>query len=171
MSSPSPSTARLTLSAVDSLANSGLYPTGMKRVTIDPSAQIPRLVFMSSASFSSVFDPLFLSALRGAQDRVADFGGAIAVLERRAVRRDLVLAGDRAQHAPVLQCEGVAPADQVAGRPPVAADPLDAERAAIGDPELIEALQVVRDRAGRAVDLEGRLVDAPAREARRLERA
>src|SRR4051812_40764417 len=109
---------------------------GMNRVTIDPSAQIPKLVFIDSASFSSVSNHLFLPALRGAQDRIADLGGAVAVVERRAVRGDLVLAGDRAEHVPVLERERVAPTDEVAGRPPVAGHPLDAEGPAVGDPQL-----------------------------------
>ena len=40
--------ARRTRSAVVSPAHWGWYPPGTKRVTIEPSAQIPSEVFMSS---------------------------------------------------------------------------------------------------------------------------
>src|SRR5919106_5244368 len=51
MRSPRPSTARRTRWTVVSSAYSGLYPPGTKRVTIGPSAQMPRLVFMSLHPF------------------------------------------------------------------------------------------------------------------------
>ena len=47
----SPATARRTFSAVLSAPCSGWYPPGTKRVTIPPSAQIPRLVFTLVSPF------------------------------------------------------------------------------------------------------------------------
>src|SRR5207344_1719349 len=67
---------------------------------------------------ASVAELLALAALAGADDRVADLGGAIAVLERRAVRPDRRAVRDCVEHVPELVHERVAPADDVAGRPP-----------------------------------------------------
>src|SRR5665647_3784050 len=54
----------------------------------------------------------------GADDRVAHLGGAVAVLERRAVRSDIGVLDDRGQEVVDLVDEGVLPADHVARRPP-----------------------------------------------------
>ena len=56
---------------------------------------------------------------RRAHDRVAHLGGAVAVLERGAVRGDVAVVADRGQQVVELVHEGVLPADDVARRPPV----------------------------------------------------
>src|SRR2546423_7180836 len=51
-------------------------------------------------------------------DRLADLRRAIAVLERRAVRCDVAVVGDRAQEVMHLVHERIAPSDDVPRRPP-----------------------------------------------------
>src|SRR5687768_15306489 len=68
---------------------------------------------------SAVGDSFTPSLLRGSQHRVADLGGAVAVLERGAVRPDLAVVADGGQQVVQLVDEGVLPADDVAGWPPV----------------------------------------------------
>src|SRR4051812_6249590 len=88
-----------------------------------------------------VRDRLAARALGGAQHRVADLGGAIAVLERRAMRRDVRVLADRREEVVDLVDEGVLPADHVALRPP----PLPERVVGLGDEHGPEAL---RERAG-----------------------
>ena len=64
-------------------------------------------------------DRLALPALARAHDRVADLRRAVAVLEGRAMRCDVRVPRDRRQEVVELVDERVAPADDVAGRPPV----------------------------------------------------
>src|SRR6476661_2020820 len=82
-----------------------------RRLVERPAPTIP--------SSAPVTDQLTRAALARADDRVADLGGAIAVFERRPVRRDVGVVRDRLEHVVQLVDEGVAPADDVAGRPPV----------------------------------------------------
>src|SRR6476620_8502544 len=58
------------------------------------------------------------AALARADDRVADLGCAVAVLERGAVGGDVRVVGDRPEQMVELVHERVAPADDVARRPP-----------------------------------------------------
>src|SRR5215212_8398153 len=51
-------------------------------------------------------------------DRLADLRRAVAVLERRAVRSDVGVVGNRTQEVMHLVDEGISPADDVPGRPP-----------------------------------------------------
>src|SRR5512133_2340558 len=62
---------------------------------------------------SAVDDVLSTPALGGAQDRVADFRSAIAVLERRTQRGGLRVLRDRPQQVMDLVHERVLPADDV----------------------------------------------------------
>ena len=90
--------------------------------------------------------------LGGAQHRVADLGGAVAVLERRAVRRDVGVVADRRQEVVDLVHERVLPADHVALRPPVLPERMvglghehGAEAGvALGVLQLVEPLEVER---------------------------
>src|SRR5262245_64889848 len=73
-----------------------------------------------SSSFALPVGNGLLAAGGGrAQDRVGHLGAAVAVFERRSVRRHVVLPRDRLEHVTELVDERVAPADDVAGRPPV----------------------------------------------------
>jgi hypothetical protein len=134
---------------------------------------------------SAAGDRLARPALARAEDRVAGLGGAVAVLEGRAERGDVALAGDRAQQVIDLVNEAVAPAEPVSRRPPV----LDVRMAGVGDEhaaealrapgrsrprrvdaQLVEPLDVEGDGALRAVDLEREPVAPPVAEARRRDR-
>src|SRR5206468_3707904 len=106
------------------------------------------------------------TAGRRTKNRVTHERAAVAVLERRAVGSHDAVAGDRAQEVEVLVGERVAPADHVAGRPPVAVLEHRSEGAAVGDLELVHALEVERERSLRPVQLERVVVYPPAREAR-----
>ena len=93
------------------------------------------------------------------------------------MRRDLVLARDRLQHVRELVDEGVAPADDVPGRPPephvrvlFLGDEDTAESLRVRHVELVQPLDVERGRALGPVDLERVRVDAAAGEARGFER-
>src|SRR5258708_272576 len=126
---------------------------------------------------------LALPALRRAHDRVTDLGRAVAVLERRTVRGDVTVRGDRVQHVMELVHERVAPADDVAGRPPVCPErivgladesclePACAITVGAEYLELVQALHVERERALRPVDLPLEGVAPAERKARRLDRA
>src|SRR3954449_1658659 len=87
MRSPRPSTARRTLSAVDSSACSGWYPTGTKRVTIPPIAQMPRLVFRSLAigvsPFVGIDGPALVDRPVQRRDHARLRDGVVAVEQRR----------------------------------------------------------------------------------------
>ena len=137
---------------------------------------MPRLVLTrrSPGRRSVSFAPLG----GGAEDRVRHLGAAVAVLERRAVRRDGALARDRREQVRDLVGERVAPADDVTGRPPVThervlglGDEHTGEVLLVRDLELVEPLDVEGDRPLRAVHLEGVVVDPAAGETRGLERA
>src|SRR6266540_5049909 len=67
---------------------------------------------------SAIRDLLPATALGRPDDRVANLGGAVPVLERRSVGSDVVVVGDRAQEVMDLVHERVLPADDVARRPP-----------------------------------------------------
>src|SRR5207248_5816230 len=56
---------------------------------------------------------------RGVKDRVTDHGGAIAILERRAVGSDLAIVDNRIQQVIDLVDEGMFPADDMSLGPPV----------------------------------------------------
>src|SRR5918999_2700217 len=128
---------------------------------------------------SAVLDALTPSPLRGPEHRVADLGGAVAVLERGTVRGHVAVVPDRGQEVVQLVHEGVLPADHVAVRPPV----LPERMVGLGDqhrPEalgalrvlqLVEALEVEGQRPFRPVDLPGEGVLASVREARGLDGA
>src|SRR3954451_6251838 len=87
MSAPSPSTARWTLSAVVSSLCWGWYPTGTKRVTIPPIAQMPRLVFRSLAMglspFVGVDGPALVDRPVERRDRARLRDGVVAAEQRR----------------------------------------------------------------------------------------
>src|SRR6266849_3879599 len=55
----------------------------------------------------------------GVGNGVADYGGAVAVFECCAVGRDGFVLGDALEQVRQLMNEGVLPAEDVAGRPPV----------------------------------------------------
>ena len=74
--------------------------------------------YLQPASDSAVRDRLPAAGLARADDRVADLGRAIPVLEGRTVRRDVAVAGDRGEQVVDLVDEGVLPADDVPVRPP-----------------------------------------------------
>src|SRR5262245_57885073 len=138
-------------------------------------------VITPEASEGTVGELLALAALPRADDRVADLCRPIAVLEGGAVRRDVGIVGDRPEQVVELVHERVAPADDVAGRPPE----LPERMVGLGDQhggeparatavpehlELVEPLHVERDRALRAVDLPLEGVATPEGEACRLDR-
>src|SRR5207248_2778774 len=87
----------------------------------------------------AVRDLLAAAALRRADDRVADLGGAVAVLEGGAVRRNLVLSRDRPEEVVQLVHERVAPADDVPRRPP----PLPERMVRLRDEHVLEAAGAV----------------------------
>src|SRR3954454_19899644 len=101
----------------------------------------------------------------GAHDRLADLRRSIAVLEGRAVRRDVAVVGDRAEEVMHLVHEGVSPPDDVARRPPEVHEGMvrlchehgpEAARPFLAveeDLQLVHALHVEVERAARAVDL------------------
>ena len=79
-----------------------------------------------------------------------------------------MLSGDRAEQVRPLVGEGVIPAEPVAVRPPVGGEGVlglgdedPPEAVAVGDLELVEALEVEAQRAARAVDLELRRFALP----------
>src|SRR6185295_1256334 len=119
------------------------------------------------------------------QDRVADHRAAVAVLERRAVRRHVLLVHDAVEQVVDLVDHRVLPPDDVTVGPPVRHEGVvafadDDLVEALGllrlladpeDIELVQVLEVELDRALLAADLEAAVV-LPARgEARRLEGA
>src|ERR1700741_5036866 len=84
-----------------------------------PTAKGPKRKRSGPAQSSAVVDLLPPALLRRAQHRVADLGGATAVLQRGAVRSDVAVVADRGQQVVQLVDEAVLPADHVALRPPV----------------------------------------------------
>src|SRR5687767_6014217 len=98
-----------------SLRKCGARACGLRTRT-DPtaSASRPRCELQGL-----VRDGLAAPALPRADDRVADLGGSVAVLERRAVRSDVRVVGDGGEEVVQLVDERVAPADDVPRRPPV----------------------------------------------------
>ena len=94
------------------------------------------------------------------------------------MRRDVVLAGNRLEQMAKLVDEGVAPADRVAGRPPVAevgvVGGLGHEHApesrAVRQLQLVQPLEVEDERALRAVHLEDVRVQPPTRQPRGFQR-
>src|SRR6478735_2567249 len=122
----------------------------------------------------------------GAQHRVADLRGAVAVLEGRAVRPDLRVLADRREEVVDLVDERVLPADHVPLRPPVlpegmvglghehgaeALGELAGRGVAVVDLELVQALDVKAQGPLGAGDLERDPVLAARGEARSLDRA
>ena len=72
-----------------------------------------------TVAISRIGHGLARALLGRAQHRVAHLGGAVAVLERGAVRRDVAVVADRRQQVVQLVHERVLPADRVPLRPPV----------------------------------------------------
>src|SRR5918992_2669278 len=128
---------------------------------------------------SVVLDALTPTPLRGPEHRVAHLGGAVAVLERRAVRRNVAVVPDGGHEVVQLVDEGVLPADDVPVGPPVLPERVvglgDEHRAEALRPlrvlQLVEPLEVEGERPLRPVDLPGEGVLAAVREARGLDRA
>src|SRR5918999_3303332 len=128
---------------------------------------------------SAVLDALTPTPLRRPEHCVAHLGGAVAVLERRAVRGHVAVVPDGGEEVVQLVHEGVLPPDHVAVRPPVLPERVvglaDEHRAealgALRELQLVEALEVEGERALRAVDLPGEGVLASVREAGGLDRA
>ena len=119
-----------------------------------------------------------------ADDRVADLGRAVAVLERRAVRRDVAVRRRSPASMWCSSCTNVSPqpmmwpgghqCSQNGWLVSVTSTVLKPARAiAVGaeDLQLVQALHVERERALRAVDLPLERVAAAEREPRRLDRA
>src|SRR5215207_5341809 len=112
------------------------------------------------------------------QHRVADLRRAVAVLQRRPVRRDVGVVPDRREQVVQLVHERVLPADHVPLRPPMLPERVvglghehgEEARVALGVLELVQALEVEGERSLRAVDLPREVVLAPLAEARRLDR-
>ena len=83
------------------------------------------------------------------------------------MRRDACSPAIAVEQELDLERERVAPAEDVPGRPPVARERMlgsgheSAGTSAVGDQQLVEALEVEGDRAARAVHLERVLVHAP----------
>src|SRR3954463_9121306 len=125
-----------------------------------------------------------LAATAGARahDRLADLRRAIAVLERRAVRCDVAVLGDRAQEVMHLVHERISPSDDVPGRPPEIHERMvrlgyehgpEAARAFLAvekDLQLVHAFHVEVERPARAVDLPLKRISPSERETRRLDR-
>src|ERR687887_561126 len=115
-------------------------------------------------------------------DCLADLRRAVAVLERRAVRCEVAAVGDRTQEVMHLVHEGIAPADDVSGRPPevhegmVRLSDKDGPEAARPffaveeDLQLVHPLHVEVEGAAGAVDLPLKRVAASQRKAGRLDR-
>ena len=143
-------------------------------------AQIPKGPLRGPASSGT--GPDAAAALARADDRVAHLGGAVAVLEGRAVRSDVRVLRDRAKEVERLVGERVAPADDVARRPPEIPERvvrlrdehrLEASRPVAVGPEdlkLVQPLHVERQRALGAVDLPLERVPPAEREPRCLDR-
>src|SRR6185436_8568955 len=136
-------------------------------------------------SSSLILDIDVFPGLGALQDRVADHRAAVAVLERRAVRRHVLLVHDAVEQVVDLVDHRVLPPDDVTVGPPVRHEGVvafadDDLVEALGllrlladpeDIELVQVLEVELDRALLAADLEAAVV-LPARgEARRLEGA
>src|SRR5712691_1556689 len=128
-------------------------------------------------------DRFSFSALARADDRVADLGRAVAVLEGRTVGANLGVAGDRRQEVVQLVDEGVSPTDDVAWRPPVLRERVIGLRdehtleaacpVAVGpeDLQLVEALHVEEEGPLGAVDLPLERVSPAEGESSRLDGA
>src|SRR3954451_21624731 len=125
-----------------------------------------------------------LAATAGARayDRLADLRRAIAVLERRAVRCDVAVLGDRAQEVMHLVHERIPPSDYVPGWPPEIHERMarlgyedrpEAARAFFAveeDLQFVHAFHVEVEGPARAVDLPLKRISPSEREARRLDR-
>src|SRR4051794_27119678 len=86
-----------------------------------------------------VGDRLAFPRFGGAEDGVADFGGAVAVCEGGAVGVDVVVPGDGVEEGADFVDEGVFPAEHVSLRPP----PVPEGVLGLGDEDGAEALVAV----------------------------
>src|SRR4029079_12838682 len=150
-------------------------PGGATPVQVQREAQ--HLCTRRQREASPVGDDLTAAGLARANDRVADLGRPIAVLERRPVGGDIAVAGEGREQVMDLVDEAVLPADHVPMRPPPLPERVvglaDQDRPETGRPlrvlELVEPLEVERERALVAVDLPAERVLPARREARGLD--
>src|SRR5258708_11151151 len=109
---------------------------------------------------SSVGDLLSRSRRCRPSDRVALLGAAITVIERCAERCQRMPPRNRAQQMQILECERVAPPDDMAGRPPVTMLERALEAARVPNEQLVHPFLIERKRPARAVDLPRVMIDS-----------